>query len=66
MNKKSFFFAILALMLCSSRVIAKVVTENQAAMIAERLINVQGKKLARKHQIKAGPSDQSLYYILRK
>ena len=63
MNTKSFFFAMLALMLCSSRVIAKVVTENQAAMIAERLINVQGKKLTRKHQIKAGTSDQSLYYI---
>ena len=55
--------AILVIFLCSVTVQAKVVSESQAAMIAERLMPIQGKTLIRKHQIKAGTSNQPLYFI---
>lgn len=55
--------AILVILLCSVAVQAKVVSESQATMIAKRLMHIQGKRLVRRHQVKAGTSTQPLYYI---
>jgi hypothetical protein len=60
---QSTILAMLVVLLCSVMVQAKVVSESQAAMIAKRLMHIQGKTLVRKHQIKASTSAQSPYYI---
>lgn len=65
LTPRVFIYALLTYLLCVPNTQAKVVSESQAAKIAERLMPVKGKKLTRKRLAKAGVSDETPlpYYI---
>ncbi|MBR1498096.1 MAG: C10 family peptidase [Bacteroidaceae bacterium] len=62
---KTFVFAILATVLCPpTQAFAKVVTESQAARIAQRLMSVPGKRLVKKRVTDGSTGSSDLpYYI---
>ena len=65
LTTRVFIYALLTCLLGTYETQAKVVSESQAAVIAERLMPIKGKKLTRKHLSKAGTQDEGTlpYYI---
>ena len=62
---RTMVLAMMAALLCSSTIQAKVVSEDWAASIAGQLMSVKGKKLSKKRLAKAGMPDEASqpYYI---